>query len=72
MEKIREAMAALKAEARAGAEQAKAEGKDHPGVPEERRSATSPMLSPASCLHREAGTSSRRTIARPWWTALTR
>ena len=38
LEKIREAMAALKAEARAGAEaeQAKAEGKDHPGVPEDK------------------------------------
>ena len=36
LEKIREAMAALKAEARAEAEQAKAEGKDHPGVPEDK------------------------------------
>ena len=34
LEKIREAMAALKAEARA--ERAKAEGKDHPGVPEDK------------------------------------
>ena len=36
LEKIREAMAALKAEARAEAERAKAEGKDHPGVPEDK------------------------------------
>ena len=33
MRKIREAKAALEAEARAAAEQAEAEGKDHPGVP---------------------------------------
>ena len=36
LEKIREAMAALEAEARAGAEQAAEEGRKHPGVPEEK------------------------------------
>ena len=34
LEKIREAMAALEAEAQAAAEQAEAEGKEHPGVPD--------------------------------------
>ena len=34
LEKIREAMAALEAEAQAAAEQAEAEGKEHSGVPE--------------------------------------
>ena len=33
LERIREALAALEAEAQAAAEQAEAEGKDHPGVP---------------------------------------
>ena len=36
LKKIREAMAALEAEAVAAAEQADSEGKDHPGVPEDR------------------------------------
>ena len=36
MEKIREAMAALEAEAQAAAEQAEAEGKEHSGVPEDK------------------------------------
>ena len=36
LEKIREAMAALEAEAEAAAEQAEAEGKDHSGVPDDR------------------------------------
>ena len=35
LEKIREAMAALEAEARAEAERAEAEGKEHPGVPDD-------------------------------------
>ena len=35
LEKIREAMAALEAEAQAAAEEAEAEGKDHPGVPDD-------------------------------------
>ena len=36
MEKIREAMAALEAEAQAAAEQAEAEGGKHPGVPDDK------------------------------------
>ena len=36
LEKIREAMAALEAEAQAAAEQAEAEGKEHSGVPEDK------------------------------------
>ena len=36
MEKIREAMAALEAEAQAAAEQAEAEGGNHPGVPDDK------------------------------------
>ena len=36
LERIREAMAALEAEARAEAEQAAEEGKEHPGVPEDK------------------------------------
>ena len=68
LEKIREAMAALEAEA-----QAEAKGGNHPRVPEGTRpSATSLMLSPASCLRRAAGTSCKGTTARPWWTALNR
>ena len=36
LERIRAAMAALEAEAQAAAEQAEAEGKDHPGVPDDK------------------------------------
>ena len=36
LEKIREAMAALEAEAQAAAEQAEAEGREHPGVPDDK------------------------------------
>ena len=36
LEKIREALAALEAEARAEAERAEAEGKEHPGVPDDK------------------------------------
>ena len=36
LEKIREAMAALEAEAQVAAEQVEAEGKDHPGVPDDK------------------------------------
>ena len=36
LEKIREAMAALEAEAQAAAEQAEAEGKEHPGTPDDK------------------------------------
>ena len=82
LEKIREAMAALEAEAQAAAEQVEAEGKEHSGVPHDKAacptdqfsdaSATSLTLSPASCLGRVAGTSSRRTTVRRWLTTPTR
>ena len=36
LEKIREAMAALEAEAQAAAERAEAEGRKHPGVPDDK------------------------------------
>ncbi len=42
------------------------------GFPGTRRSGTSPAPTPASCPALEAGTSSRRTTARRWWTAPTR
>ena len=49
LEKIREAMAALEAEAQAAADQAEAEGGKHPGVPSTTRpSVTSPIPSRAS------------------------
>ena len=52
LEKIREAMAALEAEAQAAAEQAEAEGREHPGVPEDKaqRNFTDPQsrIMPAS------------------------
>ena len=52
LEKIREAMAALEAEAAAQAEQAEAEGKEHPGVPDAKaqRNFTDPQsrIMPAS------------------------
>ena len=72
LEKIREAMAALEAAAQAAAEQAEVEVRPILGSPRTRPSATSPTLSPASCLGRVAGTSSRRTTVRRWWTAPTR
>ena len=52
LEKIREAMAALEAEAQAAAEQAEAEGREHPDVPEDKaqRNFTDPQsrIMPAS------------------------
>ena len=48
LEKIREAMAALEAEAQAAGEQAEAEGGKHPGVPDDKASVTSPLPSRAS------------------------
>ena len=68
LERIREAMAALEAESQAAAEQAEAEGKEHPGVPEDKASATLPMPSPASCPLLVGETSSRLMTARRWWT----
>ena len=72
LEKIREAMAALEAAAQAAAEQAEVEVRPILGSPRTRSSATSLTLSPASYLGRVAGTSSRRTTVRRWWTAPTR
>ena len=72
LEKIREAMAALEAEAQAAAEQAEAEGGKHPGVPDDKASVTSPIPSRASSPHLEERTSCKRTTVRRWWTALTR
>ena len=69
LERIREALAALEAEAQAAAEQAEAEGKDHPGVPDDQASATSLMRSRASCPVPGDGTSCRRITVRRWWTA---
>ena len=68
LEKIREAMAALAAEAQAAAEQAETEGKAHPECPRTRPSATSPTRSPASCPLLVARTSCKRTTVRRWWT----
>ena len=73
LRKIREAKAALEAEAQAEAEQAQSGGRDHPGVPDDkaRRNFTDPesRIMPGP---REDGTSSRHTTARRWWTMLTR
>ena len=72
LRKIREAKAALEAEAKAEAEQAESEGRNHPGVPDDKaqRNFTDPdsriMPGPGG------GTSSSHTTARRWWTALTR
>ena len=68
LEKIREAMAALEAEAQAAAE---AEGRSISGCPTTRLNATSPMPS-ASCPGRAVGTSCRRTTVRRWLTTPTR
>ena len=69
LRRIREAKAALEAEAREAAKEAESEGRKHPGVPGTRPSGTSPTPNPASCLDLEGGTSSRPTTARQWWTA---
>ena len=69
--KIREAMAALEAEAQA-AEQPEEEGKEHPGCLMTGRNGTSPTRTPASCPRRAAGTSGSPTTARRWWTLSTR
>ncbi len=69
LRKIREAKAALEAEAQGATKQAKAGGKSIPGCPMNRRSATSPTPTPASCPAREGGTSSSPTTAKRWWTA---
>ena len=72
LRKIREAKAALEAEARESAEQAESEGRnrpgDHPGVRGTRRSGTSPTRTRASCPYPAARTSSRPITVRQWWT----
>ena len=68
LRKIREAKAALEAQAQAAAEEAQTEGKGHSGVPDDQaqRNFTDPdsriMPGPG------AGTSSSPTTARRWWT----
>ena len=68
LEKIREAMAALEAEAQAQGEAAEAEGKAHPGVPGDKAQRNFTDRSPASCPGRAARTSCKRTTVRRWWT----
>ena len=72
LEKIREAMAALEAEAQAAANRSKQKVRPILRSPRTRPSATSLTLSPASCLGRVAGTSCRRTTVRRWLTTPTR
>ena len=74
LRKIREAKAALEAEAHGQRRsEAEAEGKEHPvECPATRRSATSPTRTRGSCPVLEVGTSSSRTTARRWWTVLTK
>ncbi len=72
LEKMREAMAAMEAEAPAAAEQAEGEARHFQESPTTRPRATLLMLSPGSCPRRAGGISSRRTTARRWWTASAR
>ena len=70
LRKIREAKAALEAEARAEAEQAQAEGKKHPGEPDEK--AQRNFTDPESDHARPWGTGLPAVLQlRRWWTALT-
>ena len=72
LRKIREAKAALEAEAKEAAVQAEGEGRSHSGVPEDKTQRnftdTASRIMPAP----GAGTSSKATTARRWWTALIR
>ena len=72
LEKMREAMAAMEAEAPAAAEQAEGEARHFQESPTIKPSTTLLMLSPGSCPRRAGGISCRRTIVRRWWTANTR
>ena len=72
LEKIREAMAALEAEAQAAADRPERKARSIPGCPRTRLSATSPTPSPASCQLRADGTSCKRTTVRRWLTTPTR
>ena len=71
LEKIREAMAALEAEAQAAANRSKQKVRPILRSPRTRPSATSLTLSPASCLGRVAGTSCKPTTVRRWLTTPT-
>ena len=68
LEKIREAMAALEAEAQAAAEQQRPRARHILECLRTRPSATSPTRSPASCPGPVARTSCKRITARRWWT----
>ena len=68
LEKTREAMAALEARPRRRRNRPRSKVRPILGCPSTRPSATSPMLNPASCLGRAAGTSCKPTTVRPWWT----
>ena len=68
LEKIREAMAALEAEAQAEAAAAQGKARRILECLRARPSATSLTRSPASCRGRVARTSSKRTTVRRWWT----
>ena len=70
LEKIREAMAALEAEAQAAAEQAEAEGGKHPGVPDDKAQRNFTDTESRIIPGLEERTSCKRTTARRWWTAL--
>ena len=69
LQKIREAMAALEARPR---RLLRRKARSIPRCPTTRLNATSPMPSPASCLGRAVGTSSKRTTVRRWLTTPTR
>ena len=68
LEKIREAMAALEAEAWRLPNRPRQGGKPR-GCPTTRPSVTSPIPSRASSPHLEERTSCKRTTVRRWWTA---
>ena len=69
LEKIREALAALEAEARGKRNGPRLRAKSIPACPRTRPSATSLMPSLASCPAPGEGTFYRPTTARRWWTA---
>ena len=68
LKRIREAMAALEAEAQAQAEQPRRRARRILECLGTRPSATSPTRSPASCPLLAARTSSKPTTVRRWWT----
>ncbi len=68
LEKIREAMAALEAEAQLRRKRTRRRARRILEYPGTRPSGASPTRSPASCRGLVAGTSSRPTTVRRWWT----